>query len=543
MYDVTHRMKKFVGLWAVVLPICLALLASSVLPASLSGQENLIKVQFDDNPSRNTTLGVFPRRDMLYGSLTDLAEIFLLNTYENVVSGKLEIKRPPFRIKVSGESPFIVITDQTERQTVHQLSANVIYAAGSFFVPLNSFIPFFDHVFNTSATFDRENRVLRIASFTSVEGFDFSTLVMEQKANGMLIRIPARRPLTDFESWLRQDGWFYVTIANARADVNAINNLKPSGLIRKIVAIQSPTSVQLTFKLSGKIAASEIIRQENSNEILISLRTPGEEIKALLESKRREIQAGLEEQRNRWKLDVIVIDPGHGGKDYGAIGVTKVSEKDITLGIGLKLGKLIEKNLKDVKVVYTRKDDRFVELDRRGQIANKADGKLFISIHCNALRRKLSNVRGFEVYLLRLGRTEEAIEIAERENAVIKLEEGYQERYRELMDENFILVTMAQSAHMKASEVFADIAQQELEDKLSIPNRGVRQAGFYVLVGAAMPKILLETAYLSNRQDERILRSKSGQQAIAEALLSAVKRYKEEYEKLLEEGKEIGERF
>jgi N-acetylmuramoyl-L-alanine amidase len=480
---------------------------------------------------------------MLYGSLTDLAEIFLLNTYENVASGKLEIKRPPFRIKVSGESPFIVITDQTERQTVHQLSANVIYAAGSFFVPLSSFIPFFDHVFNTSATFDRGNRVLRIASFASVGGFDFSTLVMEQKANGMLVRIPSTRPLTDFESWLRHDGWFYVTIANARADVNAINNLKPSGLIRKIVAIQSPTSVQLTFKLSRKIAASEMIRQENSNEILISLRTPGEEIKALLESKRREIQAGLEEQRNRWKLDVIVIDPGHGGKDYGAIGVTRVSEKEITLGIGLKLGKLIEKNLKDVKVVYTRKDDRFVELDRRGQIANEADGKLFISIHCNALRKKLSHIRGFEVYLLRLGKTEEAIEIAERENAVIKLEEGYQERYRDLMDENFILVTMAQSAHMKASEVFAEITQQELEDKLSIPNRGVRQAGFYVLVGAAMPKILLETAYISNRQDEKILKRKSGQQMIAEALFNAVKRYKDEYEKLLEEGKEIGEKF
>jgi N-acetylmuramoyl-L-alanine amidase len=184
-----------------------------------------------------------------------------------------------------------------------------------------------------------------------------------------------------------------------------------------------------------------------------------------------------------------------------------------------------------------------VELDRRGQIANEADGKLFISIHCNALRKKLSHIRGFEVYLLRLGKTEEAIEIAERENAVIKLEEGYQERYRDLMDENFILVTMAQSAHMKASEVFAEITQQELEDKLSIPNRGVRQAGFYVLVGAAMPKILLETAYISNRQDEKILKRKSGQQMIAEALFNAVKRYKDEYEKLLEEGKEIGEKF
>jgi N-acetylmuramoyl-L-alanine amidase len=146
------------------------------------------------------------------------------------------------------------------------------------------------------------------------------------------------------------------------------------------------------------------------------------------------------------------------------------------------------------------------------------------------------------VYLLRPGRTEEAINIAERENAVIRLEEGYEQRYQELTEENFILVAMAQSAHVKASELFADIAQQEMEDRLEIPNRGVKQAGFYVLVGAAMPNVLIETAYLSNREDERFLKSESGQQKIAESLFKAIKRYKDEYEKLLGEGKEIGER-
>jgi N-acetylmuramoyl-L-alanine amidase len=198
--------------------------------------------------------------------------------------------------------------------------------------------------------------------------------------------------------------------------------------------------------------------------------------------------------------------------------------------------------MKDVEVVYTRKDDSFVELDRRGQIANEAGGKLFISIHANAMPHKPSGTRGFEVYLLRPGRTEEAIAIAERENAVIKLEQGYEERYKQLTDENFILVTMAQSAYVKASEVFADLAQQELERTTGIPSRGVKQAGFYVLVGAAMPNILLETAYLSNREDERFLKSDAGQQRIAESLFHAVKRYKEEYEKLLLEGKDLGER-
>jgi N-acetylmuramoyl-L-alanine amidase len=146
------------------------------------------------------------------------------------------------------------------------------------------------------------------------------------------------------------------------------------------------------------------------------------------------------------------------------------------------------------------------------------------------------------VYLLRPGRTEEAIAIAERENAVIELEEGYEKRYQQLTEENFILVTMAQSAHVRASEVFADIVQRDMASRTGLQNRGVRQAGFYVLVGAAMPNVLIETAYLSNRQDERFLKSEAGQQKIADAIYRAIKEYKGEYEKLLEEGKTLGEK-
>ena len=238
---------------------------------------------------------------------------------------------------------------------------------------------------------------------------------------------------------------------------------------------------------------------------------------------------------------MIVLDEGHGGYDPGTIGVTGVKEKTVALGIVLKLGALITANLTGVDVVYTRKDDRFIELDRRGKIANEAGGKLFISVHCNSLPRKPSKTRGFEVYLLRPGRTEEAIAIAERENSVIEMEQGYEEKYQQLTEENFILVAMAQSAHVKASEVFADLVQKEIESHTGIPNRGVKQAGFYVLVGAAMPNVLVESAYLSNREDERLLRSDAGQGKIAEALFRAVRQYKEEYEKLLQEGKDFGD--
>lgn len=511
-----------------------------LLASTVFSQEHSLGVEFTNDPSRNTSIGVFRRQGILYGSLTDLATIFSLGTYENSEAGKFEIKRPPYRIKVTGDNPFIVVSDQAGRQAIHQLQYNVLHAAGAFFVPLPSFLSYFAVTFNTTATYDAMANILRVGAPSPANAVDIATLDMTPKSNGMLIRIPSSKPLPDLESWLRQDGWLYLTISDAKADTAAINRIPPVGLVRQIVAIQSPTSVQLTFRLTGKIAASEILRGEGSNDILLSIRTPGVDEKQLLARRQREIRAGLESERKRWELDVIVLDAGHGGRDWGATGVTGVKEKDVALGIVRKLGRLIDRNLKGVRAVYTRNDDRFVELDRRGQIANEAGGKLFISIHCNSLPRKPSSLRGFEVYLLKPGRTEEAIAIAERENAVIQLEEGYEQRYKQLTEENFILVAMAQSAYVKASEVFADIAQQEIKNKTPIPNRGVKQAGFYVLVGAAMPNVLVETAYLSNREDERFLKSETGQQKIAESLFRAIKKYKEEYEKLLMEGKDLG---
>ncbi|MFN0156455.1 MAG: N-acetylmuramoyl-L-alanine amidase [Bacteroidota bacterium] len=504
--------------------------------------QNTIRVEFQDNPSRNSAINALRLQGTPYGSINDMAEIFSLETFENNDVRKLDLKLPPMRMKITAGTSFIVITDQSERERVYQSTGIIVFADGIYYAPLPSFIPIFNEVFNQTLVFDESANTLRVSSAVTAPGIDIPSLTLEPKANGLLIRVSCSRPLTEYENWLRNDGWLYVTIADAKADIAAINRVKPTGLVKEIVAIQSPSSVQLTFKLNGKIAASEVVRQAGSNDLLISLRTPGVEDKVLLEKKRREIQTGLDQQRKRWELDVIVLDAGHGGVDFGAIGVSGVREKDVTLGITLKLGKLIEKQLSGVKIVYTRKDDRFIPLYRRGQMANEASGKLFISIHANSLRRKPSPTRGFEVYLLRPGRTDEAINIAERENSVIELEEGYEDRYQKLTDENFILVTMAQSAYMRASELFADVAQQEMEDHLSIPNRGVRQAGFLVLVGASMPNVLVETAYLSNREDERFLKSEAGQKKIAEALFSAVKRYKVAYEQLLKEGSGLGER-
>ena len=231
-------------------------------------------------------------------------------------------------------------------------------------------------------------------------------------------------------------------------------------------------------------------------------------------------------------FDVIVLDAGHGGKDPGAIGVGGVREKNINLGIVLKLGKLIQQKMPGVKVVYTRKNDTFVDLYKRGKIANENNGKLFISLHCNSLPRRDEHTRGFEVYLLRPGRTDQAIKIAEKENSVIEYEDD-PKRYKQLTEENFILVSMAHSSYMRYSEHFSDLLTQNWKKGVKIPSRGIKQAGFLVLVGASMPSVLIETGFLTNTRDTRYLNSAKGQNEIAKSIYQSIVSFKRYYDKIL----------
>jgi N-acetylmuramoyl-L-alanine amidase len=291
--------------------------------------------------------------------------------------------------------------------------------------------------------------------------------------------------------------------------------LAPSKVVSKVEVVQYSQSVQLSLKLVPKVKHYEVVSGNDTDDILIALYVD-------------ETRSRLEDVKRKFLLDVIVIDPGHGGKDPGAIGVYGTQEKDITLSVAKKLKALIEKL--GVKVVMTRESDEFVELYRRGQIANENGGKLFISLHCNSMPYKPHNASGFEVYILRPGKTKEAIRIAERENAVIKLEENYEERYKNLTDESYILTAMAHNVYVKKSERFAEILNEEARRALDVKVNGVSQAGFYVLVGASMPSVLIEMAYLSNPYDERYLRSETKQWEIARVIFNAVKKFKEEYE-------------
>jgi N-acetylmuramoyl-L-alanine amidase len=297
--------------------------------------------------------------------------------------------------------------------------------------------------------------------------------------------------------------------------------------VRSISASQDGKAARIEIRLGEGVSSKNVLKDGQSNDILVTLYRSAE-VEQIMSDEEQDRTRTTDRKKTKWKLDCIVIDAGHGGHDPGAIGISGMKEKNITLGIALKVGALIEERMKSVKVVYTRDDDTFVELDRRGKIANEEGGKLFLSIHCNSTEKKPTTASGTEVYLLRPGRTEEAIRVAEFENSVIRLEKDYEKRYQKLTSENFILLTMAQSAYVKYSERFAELFHEQVKQGRKLRSLGVKQAGFLVLVGASMPAVLIETGFLSNPKDEALLASQAGQKHMAEVIFESIRTFAEE---------------
>ena len=228
------------------------------------------------------------------------------------------------------------------------------------------------------------------------------------------------------------------------------------------------------------------------------------------------------EEAKRPRVRTIVIDPGHGGKDPGAIGPRGTKEKDVVLKIAHKLAKELHKNLK-TRVILTRYHDIFLPLAERTAIANREKADLFISIHCNASLK--SRTKGFEVYFLSdKASDEEAQAVANMENAVMALEERTEER-NELSS---ILWSLAMNEFMNESSEICSLVSSQVDNHIrSMDNRGVKQAGFTVLRGAKMPSILVEAEFISNRSGERRLKSSKFQKKLVESICAGVKEYKE----------------
>ncbi|MFI5212254.1 MAG: N-acetylmuramoyl-L-alanine amidase [Ignavibacteria bacterium] len=226
------------------------------------------------------------------------------------------------------------------------------------------------------------------------------------------------------------------------------------------------------------------------------------------------------------KLDVIVLDAGHGGKDPGTISdFSGIQEKNIVLPITMKFGKLIEEKFPGIRVIYSRTTDELIDLHLRTKIANDNKAKLFISIHANHKKKEETEKNGFEIYLLNRERMPEAIQFTMNENTIL----SYRQFGNDSLD-RFIFASLAQNGYTRFNEYLASMIEINMLNLTQLMSRGSFQAGNWVTLGASMPSVLVETGYLSDQNDEKYLSSEKGQNEIAIALLNAFQQYKILYE-------------
>ena len=238
-------------------------------------------------------------------------------------------------------------------------------------------------------------------------------------------------------------------------------------------------------------------------------------------------------QTNSTNIKTVVIDPGHGGKDSGTLGTKrfKIYEKHVALAVSLKLGNYISEAFPDVKIIYTRDTDVFLELNERTEIANKSNADLFISIHCDGFTNPKPS--GASVFVMGMSKLKANMDVAMRENSAIYLEDNYQQKYDGFdpkSAESYIVFSLMQNTYLNQSLKIAEEVESEFSNRANRKSRGVKQAPFYVISRTNMPSILVECGFLTNPKEEEFLHSDLGQDYIASAIFRAFRSYKQNIE-------------
>ncbi len=451
----------------------------------------------------------------VYISLTDFASSNDFNIFTNSSKRKTVLYIDRDKAKFTADNGFVVLNDQ-----LYQYNYEPFWKDMELWVPAEVLADLFSSYTAHKMEFNSQKMEFVIGK----KNVNITNVKISTKENGTLIQILSEKSFTKKDISLKiSNNWLHVDIYGGLADGKAISKHISTDVISEIQAIQFEQLVSLAFKLKKKIETKELILNADSNDIFVNLKTSvdlGKENKA---------KEDLDQQKKQWMINTIVIDAGHGGKDPGAVGYKGLKEKDIVLSVALKLGKMIAKNNPSVKIIYTRKTDVFIPLWKRTKIANENNGKLFISLHCNGNYNK--KVSGFDTWFLSADKDDRAKAVVLKENESIKFE-GMEDKKR-YEGVNFILATMAQNAFIKQSQYLASVVQKSLSKKLKpigMKDLGVKQGGFWVMVGATMPNILVEMGHISNKFEANLLKQKSTQTKLANAIYNGIAKYKKDIE-------------
>lgn|SRR5574341_374578 len=438
-------------------------------------------------------------------SVSDIAKIFGSEIYFNPLTKKAVVQIDNHSAEFSLFSPYMEVD-----QTVYNLTYPVQLFQGDFYVPIVSLVPILELICTEKIFWDPAQLTLKFEK----KELNLTGYQVSERSNGLVLEIFLAERLR-YEIYTSENRWLNINFFSAK--VNEVDfPVNRNSPVQEVKFYPLEVSTQISFKLDRSFTSyrDEILNDPLRLQISIS--------------SSNHISGG--NSNNLPKsfdnlVDLIVIDAGHGGQDYGAIGPTGLTEKEVTLDIAWRLEKLLTKA--GFKVILTRKDDTFIPLADRTQIANSNGADLFVSIHANSSRKR--SISGSETYFLAQAKNDEARAVAAWENSSLRYEK---ENPEELSDLDFILLDLVQNQFLKESSDLAYMIQDNMDRKLPITNRGVDQAGFFVLNKAYMPAVLVETAFISNRSEEKLLKKDSFRQKIAEGILDSILNFKEKYEAL-----------
>jgi len=459
-------------------------------------------------------IDAFDREDMVYFSFSELVEIIGGTVDWKVIGHVVTYTEGSARIEFLLESPFITLYD-----TVYNLTYPTEFRDGKLFLPAETFIPLLNRVLPQKITWDGRREEIRV----DAEIYNVTDLTVTAKANGLLIEIFLTRAMS-YEIFVTEGNWLNISIRDGLLNRSRLISRKDRRYMYNLKAHQVAGAGQVSMRLRRSVETWNHKLLNDPPRIQISIADAGFEI----DTTDTQPQVGPDD-----KIDVIVIDAGHGGRQYGAVGPGGTREKDVALDIARRLAKLIRKD-KQFKVIMTRDRDKTVTLQERADIANKAGCDLFISIHANSSTKR--HVRGWNVFFLAPARNDSARAVAQFENSAFLRDQSQTETDTNNQEELFdnpvlgILNEMIMTEFQTESHDFAMMCDLECRRKVKTTARGVDQAGFFVLNRVYAPSVLVEAGFISNKKEEKLLRSGSYQNNVAEALYKSIKRFKDKYE-------------
>ncbi len=471
------------------------------------------EVEFQKGDQR-TKIQSVRQGEMDYLLLNDLASALGGQTGFDAGSQRATLTVGSHTLEITVFSPFVVLDKVT-----YNLSFPPLFDQGSFWLPAVTSAPVLERMCGGRLFFSENDKVLRLEEATS----NILDIYVSRKQNGTLLEIVTAEGM-QAETYLSSP-WLNVTIFGGRLVPSDFDGRKFPPLIAEVRAYQFDNSAQLAFRLARPIGNYRQTLATDPFRVQVALEDTSQAADAFVpppppQKPKKQALAPV--------IKKIVVDAGHGGEDHGAIGKKKTKEKDVCLAIAYKLKKILEEN-GQFEVIMTRETDTFIPLGDRTKIANDAGADLFISVHANANRKR--HIAGVTTYFLDVARNDEARALAVAENASIRFEQEEEEDFEAMDDLSFILLDMVQNEHQKESEELSKLIQRELADSLYIPDRGVDQAGFFVLNRAYMPAVLVETAFISNPDEEKLLRKKEFQDKIARGIYRGIETFKTQVER------------